>query len=281
MSERYCADHNDTLCLTKIHRYEVDKTVMTIKNHRGYRNPERAKCTYLHGEPSRRRSVIHKSSVYYWWYEYLKRNEDYRRCCESSGRGRLAKLYQDFGDVHATTFFDWFFTHGHGERLFAEPPAPVRLDELITPKDWKKDWSRDEVMIVIVPLQHPKRRINRWFSRLLDERHEGRPGHTVTVSQCAYPVTQKYKTHALKQILDVYDFAKANPKLKMHEIGKSLGLVPSAMPKTGDSIPKLAKKRNTMTATVSRYLRKANAYIRNTAIGKFPCADESVVQPDA
>ena len=78
---------------------------------------------------------------------------------------------------------------------------------------------------------------------------------------------------ALEQMLLVYDFKQANPHLTMAEIGKQLKLVSSAMPKTGDSIPLLAKKRNTMTATVSRYLTKADAYIRNTAIGKFPCAD--------
>ena len=246
---------------------------MAIQNHRRFRNTERAKCTYLHGEPSRRRSLTHKNSVYYWWYEYLKRNEDYQRCCQNGGKGKLAKLYKDFGDVHSLSFYDWFFTEGFGERLFAEPPARIRLDELESPKDWDKNWKRDEVMVVVVPLKHPKRRINRWFARVLDERHEGRPGHTVTEPQCAYPVTQKYTAPSLDQILLVYDFAKANPGLKQHEIGLKLRLVSRAMPAPGNSTELLAKKRNVMGSIVSRYLKKAEAYIRNTAIGKFPCAD--------
>jgi hypothetical protein len=52
-----------------------------------------------------------------------------------------------------------------------------------------------------------------------------------------------------------------------------LKLVKTAMPRVGDSIPLLARKRNSMAATVSRYLKKAEAYIRNTASGKFPCVD--------
>lgn len=246
---------------------------MTIQNVGGYRNKERAKYTYLHGEPSRRRSLTPRSSVYYWWFEFLRRNEDYRRCCQNGGRGKLAGLYKDFGDVFTVEFYEWFFTQGYGPRLFAEPPPIVRLDELESPKDWNKNWKRDEVMIVVVPLKHPKRRIHRWFSRVLDERHEGRAGHTVTVPQCAYPVTQKYTTLSLEQTLAVYDYALANPSLKLHEIGKNLRLVRNAMPATGDSIERLAKKRNAMGSTVSRYLKKARTYIRNTANGKFPCAD--------
>ena len=74
-------------------------------------------------------------------------------------------------------------------------------------------------------------------------------------------------------MLLVYDFKQKEPELTLAEIGKQLRLVPSAMPKLGDSIERLARKRNIMAATVSRYLKKATAMIRNTAFGKFPCVD--------
>lgn len=234
----------------------------------------RATHTYLHLAPmSQRPSIKPTQSVYYWWYEYLKRNEDYRRCCEAGGTGELAALYEDFGDVCNIPFHQWWYQENYGERLFAEPPRPVRLEALKTPADWNESWPRDEVMVVVVPLGEPKRRINRWFNRVLDEHQQRRPGHTMKVSQAKYPVERKFSVLALEQMLMVYDYRQANPELTMAEIGKQLKLVPSAMPKTGDSIKRLAQKRNTMTATVGRYLKKANAYIRNTANGKFPCAD--------
>ena len=241
----------------------------------------RATSTFLYRAPMWwRPSITPRQSVYYWWYEYLKRNEDYRRCCESGGKGKLKALYKDFGDVCNVPFHQWLSADRRGERLFAEKARPVKLEELETPANWDERWKRDEVMVVVVPLGEPKRRINRWFNRVLNERHVSRPGKTTKKSDADYQVTGKFSVLALEQMLLVYDFKQANPQLTMAEIGKQLKLVSSAMPKVGDSIPLLAKKRNTMTATVSRYLKKADAYIRNTAIGKFPHADESVVQPD-
>ena len=241
----------------------------------------RATSTFLYGAPMWwRPSLKPRSSVYYWWYEYLKRNEEYRRCCESGGKGELAALYKDFGDVVNVPFNEWWLEDGRGERLFAEKARPVKLEELETPADWDERWKRDEVMVVVVPLGEPKRRINRWFNRVLNKRHVSRPGMTTKNSDADYKVTGKFSTRALEQMLLVYDYKLENPKLTMAEIGKQLRLVPSAMPKVGDSTPLLAKKRNTMGATVSRNLKKAAAYIGNTAIGKFPCADEGVVLHD-
>lgn len=248
-------------------------TVMSLRNLGYAQNRVRASCTFLYKAPFVRQGVVPTQSVYYWWYEFLKRNDDYRRCCKSVRKGRLAKLYEDFGNVHTSNFKQWWLKDKRGERLFAEPPAPVRLQELRDPSEWAADWQREGVMVVVVPLHEPKRRINRWFKRLLDHRHTGRPGHPTKKPAANYQVHQKFSALALEQMLAVYDYKLANPTLTLHEIGKKLKLVPTAMPKVGDSIPLLAKKRNRMTATVSRYLKKANAMIRNTAQGKFPCAD--------
>jgi hypothetical protein len=62
-----------------------------------------------------------KCSVYYFWWEYLRRNEGYLDCCRRKGRGRLAKLYQFFGDVRDDDFPSWWVEHAH---LFCETPTP-------------------------------------------------------------------------------------------------------------------------------------------------------------
>jgi len=33
-----------------------------------------------------------KCSVYYYWWEYLRRHEGYRQCCAQGGKGEYAKL---------------------------------------------------------------------------------------------------------------------------------------------------------------------------------------------
>jgi hypothetical protein len=252
-------------------------TVNTIRRNQRDRKRVRASRTFLHKAPiSHRAHVRPKQSVYYWWYEYLKRNEQYRRCCHSGGKGRLAGLYRDFGDIFTGRFKDWWEADNRGERLFAEPLAPVRLEELRTADDWDAEWTRNAVLVVVVPLGEPKRRIERWFDRLLKRRHTGRPGHpTKQESGANYKVHSNFSVLALEQMLMVYDFRRKEPDLTLAEIGKQLKLVPTAMPKTGDSIVLLAKKRNTMAATVSRYLKKAKAIIRNATDRRkeFPCAD--------
>lgn len=244
---------------------------MTIR--RQQPNRVRASRTFLYKAPFVRAGVAPTQSVYYWWYEFLKRNEDYRRCCESGGKGRLAKLYKDFGDIHKGSFKRWWLEDQRGERLFAEPPAPVRLQELRSADEWDEEWTRDSVMVVVLPLKEPKRRIKRWFGRVLDQRHTGRPGYPTKEPAALYQVHQKFQANALKEMLKLWDYRQQHPNLTMAQIGYRFNQVPSAMPKVGDSIPLLTKKRNTMTATVSRYLKKAEAMIANTARGKFPCVD--------
>ena len=52
-----------------------------------------------HARPSFRESYyVHRQSPYYWWWAYLRKNEDYIKCCENNGKGKLSKLYKDFGD---------------------------------------------------------------------------------------------------------------------------------------------------------------------------------------
>jgi hypothetical protein len=38
-------------------------------------------------------------SPFYWWWEFLRRNEDYEACCAVGGKGELAHVYGDFGVV--------------------------------------------------------------------------------------------------------------------------------------------------------------------------------------
>ena len=226
---------------------------------------------------------VQRMSVYYWWWMYLKRNKQYEECCKLGGGGSLAKLYEDFGDVHnVVDFRTWWFTDQRGERLFAEPLSPLMLEELENPSEWDAQWTPDNVMVVAVPLGEPKRRLRRWFNALLLSRHKGKAGvATKQVSEALYPVHTKFTTASLEQMLVVYDLKQEEPDLLLADIGQRLGLVRNAMPKKGDQPKETAAKRNVMAVTVSRYLKKATAMIENTAHGKFPCTDKSVVLHDS
>lgn len=52
-----------------------------------------------------------KCSVYYYWWEYLRRHDGYRETCRLQGKGEYAELYRWFGDVHTVAFHDWWWAH--------------------------------------------------------------------------------------------------------------------------------------------------------------------------
>ena len=76
-----------------------------------------------------------RRNIYYFWWEFLKRHEGYRKCCERGGTGEYSALYTDWGNIHAytaETFWDWWNEkldngESRGEYLFAEPPLPRRI----------------------------------------------------------------------------------------------------------------------------------------------------------
>ena len=51
---------------------------------------------------------LQQRSPYYWWWAYLRRNQDYLDCCANDGQGALAQLYADFGDVRSDDCRSWW-----------------------------------------------------------------------------------------------------------------------------------------------------------------------------
>ena len=215
-------------------------------------------------------------SHYFYWWEFLRRNEEYAACCASEGQGDLAQLYADFGVVSNDNFKDWWFKNGY--RLFAEQSKPIKLRELNDPGEWDTSWDQEQVMVVVVPLDIPKRNLQGFFAKLLKKRHGGERGQKslskLDKSTSKYKIFQHVRVETLKNHLRVYDAVMANklsesPKT-LAKIGAELKLVEDAMPSSKDTAIEAAAKRNVMASTVSRYFREAQNIVANTAKGQFP-----------
>ena len=215
-------------------------------------------------------------SPYYWWWEFLRRNEEYRACCSAGGTGELSMLYADFGVVSNDTFKDWWTAHGF--YLFAEKTKPQFLEELKSPAEWKADWTDENVMVLAVPLDIPKRHLQGFFARLLKARHAGKRGRKALsdkdASTARYPLHRNVSIHTLRIQLAVYDavMAKKRGEVKrtLAQIGADLQLVKSAMPHSKDLRHEAEMKRSVMAATVSRHFKDAQRIVANTALGQFP-----------
>ncbi len=208
----------------------------------------------------------------------MRRNEDYLACCRRSGRGKLAGLYADFGDVLNDNFHAWWTKDKRGARLFGEKPLPLNLKELKDTLEWDAEWDSDSVMVVAVPLNLSKRHLESKFKQLLKARHGGQRGRKKTsegyVSTAKYCLHRPVSTATLEIQLAVYDAVMAKRRGEsfktLAEIGADMKLVRTAMPRANDHPHDAAQKRNIMAATVSRHFKSAERIIANVVNGEFP-----------
>ena len=208
-----------------------------------------------------------KASVYYWWWEYLRRNESYVATCEAGGAGATASLYRDFGDVRGDDFKAWW--SARGVHLFAEPLAEDSVRVVTSAAELMLDES---TLTLSLPLGLPKRFLEKRIAALLAEHHKGKRGHQLAKrSRARYQVRGQPNIPALKQGLAVYDHWKANPGMPLWQVGNTLHLFQMEQRiNPGDPPAVRASKKNVMAATVSRYLKRVRASIQATGEGTFP-----------
>jgi hypothetical protein len=215
-----------------------------------------------------------ESSIYYWWWAYLRQNERYLKCCNSGGRDELASLYAKFGDVRGDDFRTWWNESVNGvERgayLFSEPAAnSIRLLE-----EGEKAPSRYEALTLSLPLNLPKKLLEKRFAEFLLTHHKGKRGRQLAKSSKAIcRVKGQPNIPALALGLKIYEIKKKNPKMPYWEIGNSLPEVLRTQKLKSTDLPQdLLVKKAALTATVSRILKTARKRIERTieSEGVFP-----------
>lgn len=209
-----------------------------------------------------------KNSVYYLWWEFLRRSDAYKKCCASGGKGKMKHIYQDFGDVFATDFKTWWQSNERGAFLFAEqlPPKMKLLDEMPDAS------AASQVLVVQVPLALPKRFLTAEFQKLLNVHHSGKKGRRNNESSTArYPVTGHIDTDALQKCLRVYDMRTEYPKMPLWKITQECKAIKrDAFIEDGDSQAIITNKKLILANTASRLVKKAELIIKNAEQGKFP-----------
>jgi hypothetical protein len=222
-----------------------------------------------------------KCSVYYYWWEYLRQHAGYRQCCANGGEGEYAKLYADFGDIHAhDDFWRWWSKEGHSE-LFCEPTAR-QIRVLDANSRFEPTLSADTLALEL-PLEVRSAYLIARIRTVLKQ-HEAQAKAAKRVSRARYPVATKPVLTSLHQHLTVYDAYKANPKLKLYElydmVHAKAGLYVSETVH-GETVAKLRKLdlpyrdvlrvvRQRKANLVRRHIRIAEQYIDAVGRGLFP-----------
>jgi hypothetical protein len=214
-------------------------------------------------------------SVYYWWWEYLRRNELYRQVCEKKGHvtnGNLKRLYADFGNVHNVSFYEWWSEGRRGAELFANPRHHATVEVLQAGSVVTCD---ERLIAISLPLTLPKRFLKKKVDAILNAQHPSKRGvQYAKQSQAKYVYWAQPNVASLRSTLAVYDaitHSKLESKKRPYwQIAVDLNLAASSHPSDKDSSSVLTAKKVVLSATVGRMYKRALKMIDNAGKGVFP-----------
>ena len=236
-------------------------------------------------------------SVYYFWYEYLRRHTGYRDTCTNNGAGDYAEQFSIFGNVHELDFANWWGQHFD---LFAEPTPAFLVN--------KRQLERGEsiqrsgfIEYVQIDLRYAETDIIRRVrdlvrvskSRAADryEKHLDRTGGDVALAQklakrsqvksyAQYKVASRPSLPALHQHLLVWDAKVEHPQADdadLFDMASVTAQLPyseaeiATLKADGLTVKDLEKgNRRAKRLAVQRHLRIAQQYIDNVVCGEFP-----------
>ena len=188
-------------------------------------------------------------SVYYYWWAFLRENDEYIACCESGGKGEHAKLYQDFGDVREDDFFKWW--RQKGRMLFCE--RDTEGIQVFLSRDSAID--KPNHVLMSVPIKRDMEHLVAEFKQLIKPLYQ-RQRRDDTVSTALYPVHARPVIAALHIRLKIYQARKTYPRgtMTLSQVGALVGVA-------GNDI------------AISRYYKEAQRLVRNVVSGRFPDMD--------
>lgn len=129
-------------------------------------------------------------------------------------------------------------------------------------------WSQgsDEVA-VLINLHTPKVQLMKALQELLDQVHPSKRGRPERDQFSDYTVKGHPNMAALTKALEVWDTVKANPSMKLWEVGVRCKVNLNMIPTKGDPT---TGQRKVLVPTVARYLDRAQRMIDGVAEGVFP-----------
>lgn len=231
------------------------------------------------------------NSPYYWWYKFLRLNEEYRQTCLNNGKGEHEELYNDFGDVYSMDFKQWW-RQEHIVDLFAEPAADYKM-VIAKSKDDIAPFGSDEVINLVIPLTWSRRGIQKRFTQIINELvSAGKRGISHEFTNAKYKVNTRWNIQSFKNAYSVYVAYHAalaeGEKITWADVGirsgqgKIYGLKEGekAARKSADyySMSKddrrrsenIAEKRRTLSIIVQQQYKRAKKFIQASATQEFP-----------
>lgn len=200
--------------------------------------------------------IAYENSVYYLWFEYLRRNEKYSRFCEEKkGSKQVQALYADFGDIHQVEFKQWW--RDRGRWLFCEETDLERVLEIHDAAELSQLQSKNVLTLAI-----PMNKNVGWLKSQIDSKIKQRRkslGATdgMGASTARYPLYTTPDVQSLKMALRVWDLYREDTR-SLVQVAKKVRL--RSKSDSDESRRQMAYRLN----------KTAKQLIENVGKGSFP-----------
>lgn len=212
-----------------------------------------------------------KKTPIYWWFLTLQASDEYLLCCRNQGKGALAGLYKDFGDVDEKSFAQWWANQGR--KIFAERKKLKKVEVVEERSQLERLRIDKERLIIEVPLTLRRQTAIRQIGKKLKEAYESRDPVDIWEQSTAkrQVIKSKIRMKTVEMLLNVWQIRNEHPTLSNYEIGVKAKIDLDLLARTtdGDEIDEALERRR-MTIAVSRYLSQAKNLIANAEKGIFP-----------
>ena len=217
-------------------------------------------------------------SIYYLWFEYLKRSEKYKTACANNGKG-MAKLYKDFGNVFEYVGVEGFWTwwNERGQYLFGIEAT----QEIVEFDSADEVVGYEEYKLIAIPKNITATTIKKRLNKLVDDM---KGELKLTAEQTAkYSIAQtKVDVESLKSCLMAYDLKQKGTDVL--EIGLQVKWISGAEAKDliedgrkkGKEVDleKLAELSENNSKEYGRLLAKAQAVVSKRLKGNLIDSDD-------
>lgn len=212
-----------------------------------------------------------KKTPIYWWFLTLQASDEYVLCCRNQGKGKLANLYKDFGDVDEKSFAQWWTNQGR--KIFAERKKLKRVEVIDERHQLERLSIHEDRLIIEVPLTLRRQTAIRQIGKALQKAYESRDPVDIWEQSTAKRqiIKSKIRMKTIEMLLRVWQIRNEYPALNNYEIGLKAKIDLDILARTtdGDQLDDALERRR-MTIAVSRYLAQAKNLIANAELGIFP-----------
>lgn len=209
-------------------------------------------------------------SPYYWWFMFLRLNDDYKRTVDAKGAGKCAALYKDFGDIYSIDFKAWWNTHA---TYFAEKRNGYSMAIANNAGELAPFGSKD-VINLVVPLNWSQRSLKKKFTQLiLSKLEKGKRGVSVEASNATYKLSGKWHIDAMKNAYSVYTLRNQlieGKKLPLADIAIKAELQIAKNMQLGKKTKLTSDMRRVATIIANRHYKRAELFIKAAASSSFP-----------